>query len=165
MFTLTKRATLSTLLASAALAASVTASAADRTIDGKVQSVDYETNSITVIEDKTGKLYTYAFTGTPKVDINGSKKRDMSMIEVGQDVALKLNKIEPVEPKADYKLVKGEILEINRAQGLALIRPANGGSPRVIELPDTVAISGLHSGAGVEDLKEGHFVTLKYTSL
>ncbi|MDO3386550.1 hypothetical protein QWI17_11955 [Gilvimarinus sp. SDUM040013] len=165
MFTISKQSKIATLIAGAALAASVSASAADRYIDGKVQSVDYATKSITVIEDGTGKLYTYAFTGKPQIDINGNKKRDMSLIEAGQDVALRLKKVEPVEAKTDFRLVKGEILEINRTQGLALIRPADGSSPRVIELPESVSISGLHSGAGVDDLKEGHFVTLKYTAL
>ncbi|MBU2884976.1 hypothetical protein KO507_04250 [Gilvimarinus agarilyticus] len=165
MFTFSKRNTLTTLIAGISLAASVSASAAVRYVDGTVESVDYETKSFTIIEAQTGEINTYNFPGRPKIDIDGRKQRSMSALEAGQNVVLRLRTEEKAEEKSAHHLVKGEILEINRSQGLALIRPLNGTAPRVVELPSDVAISGLHSGAGVEDLKEGHLVTLKYTSL
>ncbi|MDO3384045.1 hypothetical protein [Gilvimarinus algae] len=160
MFTLSSRSKLATVIAGLTLVAAGHVGAADKKIEGIVESVDYETNSVTVI-DNAGEAFTYAFTGTPKVDVNGRKLRDMTAVEPGQHVTLKVKTIKKEKP---VNLVKGEILEINREQNLALIRPVDGGAPRVIELPETVAVSGLHSGASVEDLQEGHFVTLKYTA-
>ncbi len=161
MFTLSARTKLSSALAVLALAAAGNVAAADKTISGVVESVDYETNSVTVVEKGTGEVFTYAFTDTPKVRVNGVRGSDMGKVLPGQHVALKLNRIEKEQEK-EFNLVKGEILEINREQNLALIRPADGGAPRVIELPETLAVSGL--GNSVSDLQEGHFVTLKYTA-
>ncbi|WP_339897655.1 hypothetical protein [uncultured Gilvimarinus sp.] len=155
----TARTTVSSLIAGLALTASSVALAADVTLKGVVQSVDYETNSLTVLTDKTGELVTYGFTGTPKIDLDGRKSTDMASVEVGQNVKLKLNKI--TKPQT---VVKAEILEVNLEQNIALIRPADGGAPRVIDLPEAVAISGLHDGAETSDLKEGQFVTLKYSA-
>lgn len=167
MFTLSKHTVIAALIAGSALASSIPASAAERyiNIDGTIQAVDYEAKSLTVMEEASGKIHTYAFPGRPKIDINGHKARDMSVLAPGQSVMLRLKTQHKEEP-ARQKVVKGEILEINHTQGLALIRPQDGGSPRVVELPKDVAISGLKkSGASLEDLKEGHLVTLKYTSL
>ncbi|WP_041522906.1 hypothetical protein [Gilvimarinus agarilyticus] len=158
----TARTTVSSLIAGLALTASSVALAADITLKGVVQSVDYDTNSLTVLTDKTGELVTYGFTGTPKIDLDGYKSTDMASVEVGQNVKLKINKV--VAPQPAQKVVKAEILEVNLEQNIALIRPADGGAPRVIDLPEAVAISGLHDGAETSDLKEGQFVTLKYSA-
>ncbi|MCP8898032.1 hypothetical protein [Gilvimarinus xylanilyticus] len=164
MFTLSSRTKLSSALAVLALAAAGTASAADRTVKATIDSVDYENNRVTVIEKDSGDMFTYAFEAQPKVRVNGVRSGDLSKVVPGQDVTLKLNRIEqPQEVTASQvSTVKGEILEINREQNLALVRPADGGAPRVIELPENVAVSGL--GNDVSDLQEGHFVTLKYTA-
>lgn len=165
MFTLSKRTVIAALIAGTTLATLISAGAAGRSIDGTIQAVNYEAKSLTVKEEASGKLYTYAFPGQPKIEINGQKKRDMSVLVPGQEVVLRL-KTKPQEEPSGSKVVKGEILEINHTQGLALIRPQGGGSPRVVELPKNVAISGLNkSDASLADLKEGHLVTLKYTSL
>lgn len=152
---------LATLITGLALVVAGNVAAANTKIEGVVKSVDYTTNSITVTTDKTGEILTYSFTGTPKVDVNGRKFRDMSIVEPGQSVILKIS-INNQEKLSG--LTKGEILEINREQNIALIRPANGSAPRVIELPENVSVSGLHTGASVEDLQKGHMVTLKYTA-
>ena len=158
MSIVTARTTVTSLIAGFALTACGFALAAGITIEGVVQSVDYNTNSLTVLADDTGKLVTYGFTGTPKIDLDGYKSTDMASVEVGQNVKLKINRI----PKPET-LVKAEILEVNLEQNIALIRPADGSAPRVIDIPELVAISGLHPGAEISDLKEGQLVTLKYS--
>src|SRR5690606_4638484 len=90
MFTFS-RTKLATVFAGLALVAAGNVAAADMKIDGVVEFVDYQTNSITVTADKTGEVFTYRFTGRPKIDVNGRKLYDMSIVEVGQNVTLKLS--------------------------------------------------------------------------
>lgn len=160
MFTFS-RSKIATLLAGLTLVAAGNVAAADKSIAGVVNSVDYDTKTITLTSDKTGKVGLYGFTGTPKIDVNGSKLRDMSAVKPGQHVTLKLT---PTEKQKNTTLIKGEILEVEYDRNIALIRPANGGAPRTIELPEDVSIAGLKPNASLKDLQKGQLVTLKYTA-
>ena len=159
MFTFPRRTRFAPVIAALTLLTASSAFAAERKVEGTVESVDYTHNSITIIDNQTGEQLTRTFRAEPKVRINGRARQDMALVQPGQQVLLKLKTIEPPQT-----LVKGEILEINREQNIALVRPADGGAPRVIELPAGVVVSGLHTGADVADLQEGYKITLKYTA-
>ncbi|WP_041522907.1 hypothetical protein [Gilvimarinus agarilyticus] len=160
MFNFTSRSSLQTIIAGFALTIAAGASAADRKVPGVVESVDLENKSVSIIADETGEKLTYSFPDTPKVRVGGRPVRDMSNLQPGQNVTLKLSSIEPEKPKS--RVIQGEILEVNLQQNIALIRPADGSAPRTIALPDAIRVSGLHKGAGIEDLEAGQQVTFKY---
>ncbi|BFM20231.1 hypothetical protein [Gilvimarinus japonicus] len=160
MFNFTNRSSLQMLIAGFSLALAAGASATERKVPGVVESVDLETKSVSIIADKTGEKLTYRFSGEPKVRVGGRALRDMANVQPGQQVTLKLSSIEPEQPQS--RIIEGEILELNLQQNVALIRPADGSAPRTIALPDAIRVSGLHKGAGIEDLQEGQQVTFKY---
>ncbi|WP_049721496.1 hypothetical protein [Gilvimarinus polysaccharolyticus] len=160
MFNFTNRSSLQTFIAGLTIVFAAGAHAADRKVPGVVESVDLATKSVSIIADKTGEKLTYRFNGTPKVRIGGYTSHDVANLQTGQHVTLKLSSIAP--KKAKSRVIAGEILELDLQQNVALIRPADGSAPRTIALPDAIRVSGLHKGAGIEDLQEGQQVTFKY---
>lgn len=148
--------------AGALLVVAGAASASDSQIDGVVESVDSANKSLSVRGEVSGEVLTYSFTGTPKVDLGGRKYRDLSVLEAGQNVTLKF-KQEKSEEKP-LAVLKGEIRKLDLEQGIALIYPEKGGRAQRVALPQSVAVSGLRHGAGIQDLKEGDLVTFKYSS-
>lgn len=137
------------------------ASASDRQIDGVVQSFDIAEKSVSIRSNESGKVLTYSFSGTPKVDLDGRKHRDLSVLEAGQNVILKFKQEQTV--KKSLSVLKGEIRKIDLERSVALIHPKKGGRAQLVTLPRSVAVSGLRSGAGIQALKEGDLVTLKYS--
>lgn len=160
MFNFTNRSTLQAIIAGLTLTIAAGASAANKKVPGVIESVDLANKSVSIIADETGEKLTYRFPDAPKVRLGGRAVRDMSSLQPGQNVTLKLSRIEPEQAKS--RIIEGEILEVNLQQNIALIRPAGGGAPRTIALPDAIRVSGLHKGAGIEDLEAGQQVTFKY---
>lgn len=160
MFTFS-RSKLTTLMAGLTLVAAGNMASAGEKIEGVVENVNLETNSITVTNEKTGEMKTYVFPGTPKINMNGRKLSEMSALEPGQEVTLKLAEIEEQQPEIPVQAV---ILRIDHEQRTALIRPTNGGARRVIELPENVSVAGLTPGATLRDLQKDQVVTLKYSA-
>lgn len=160
MFTFS-RSKLTTLMAGLTLVAAGNMASAGDKINGVVENVNPETNSITVTTEKTGEVKTYAFPGIPRIDMDGRKLSEMSALEPGQEVTLKFADIEEPKPESPVQAV---ILRIDHEQRTALIRPTNGGARRVIELPENVSVAGLYPGATLKDLQRDQVITLKYSA-
>lgn len=80
-------------LATSALALSLFAAgatAADAEKSGKIHSVNYETNTITILDEDSGRLQHFKLADDARAVVQGRRQNMESVLEPGQDVILRL---------------------------------------------------------------------------
>lgn len=145
------------LIAIAALLAAFTATSASATTykSGVIKSVDLESNTI-VVTLNNGRDREYYLTPNARVVIEDQEETIQSLAP-RQEVTIAVSKREQAP-----EYIQAEILDVNHATGVALVKPKGTKETVAIQVSETTKIGGKISTK--EQLSEGQTIKIRYTA-